>query len=101
MAKPIASKTFTAELIKEGSWGERELGKHESTMDLYEVEGDAGRLGIEWDIPALDHVEEIGIWVEMIDGKRTLCDYDGVFSLPAEAIELLESVGIVVPEDQR
>lgn len=99
--KPIASKTFTAELVSEGSWGERDLGKHESTMDLYEVEGDAGRLFIDWIIDSLETCEEIGIRVEMVDGKRTVCDYDGVFSLPSEAIELLESVGIVVGEDYR
>jgi hypothetical protein len=97
--KPVASKTFTSELIKEGSWGERDLGTFESTMDLYEMEGDAGRLYIEWEVPDLDEFEEIGIWVEMVDGKRTLRDYDGVFSLPEQAIELLESHGIVVPEE--
>lgn len=101
MSEALLTKTFTAELVKEGSWGVRDIGKHESTMSLYEVEGNAGRLYIEWDVPALDLVEEIGIWVEMVDGKRTLCDYDGVCSLPSEAIGLLEEHGITVPEEFR
>jgi hypothetical protein len=97
--KPIASKTFTTELVLEGSWGVSDQGKHESTMDLHEVEGEAGRGFIDWDIPALERTEEIGLWYEMVDGKRTLRDYDGVFSLPEQAIELLRTCGIVVPEE--
>lgn len=96
--KPVASKTFTAELIQEGSWGERDMGEHESTMDLYEGK-DAGHGMIEWDCPHLEITEHIGLWYEMQDGKRVLTDYDGVFSLPKEAIELLEGHGIVVPDE--
>jgi hypothetical protein len=96
--KPVATKTFTTELIQEGSWGERDLGKHESTMELYEGD-DAGHDWIDWECEALDMTENIGLWYEMVDGKRTLTDYDGVFSLPGEAIELLEGHGIVVPDE--
>ena len=96
--KPVATKTFTAELIQEGSWGQRDLGKHESTMELYESD-DAGHGWIDWSCDALEMAESIGVWYEMQDGKRTLSDYDGVFSLPKEAIELLEARGIVVPDE--
>ncbi len=34
-AELIGEKTFKAELVSEGSWGQRDLGKHESTMRLY------------------------------------------------------------------
>lgn len=98
--KPIATKTFTTYIVSEGSWGARDRGKHESTMELYEGE-DAGHGSIEWEIPAIDEYADIGLTYEMIDGKRHLTDYDGVFSLPKEAIELLESAGIVVSEEFR
>ena len=31
----IGKETFTAPLIMEGSWGEKDIGTHESTMELY------------------------------------------------------------------
>ena len=52
---------------------------------------------IEWDIPSLHYTEEIGLWFEIDkDGKRTLSDYDGVFSLPSEAIALIRKNGVEV-----
>lgn len=88
----VATKTFTAEIVKEGSWGGNNLGMHESTMDLYR---DGSEAFIEWDIPDLEITEVIGIW---LDGD-TLTDYDGVMSLPKEAIQMLRDNGITVPED--
>lgn len=80
-------------LVSEGSWGARSLGKHASTMDLFKIED--GRYLIEWDIPRIEITEHIGIWTE----KNELVDYDGVMSLPKEAVELLRKNGIIVPED--
>lgn len=97
--RKVASKTFTTDLLSEGSWGSRDLGKHESTMDLYLEET---RGFIEWDVPDLDTTEEIGLMFEFRPGHEPqlqLYDYDGVFSLPDEAIELIESVGIFVPNE--
>jgi hypothetical protein len=55
---------------------------------------------IEWDIPGLDAYEEIGLWFDIgVDGKRTLSDYDGIMSLPMEAVELMRENGIIVPEE--
>lgn len=99
MTSPIATKTFTTELVREGSWGVQDLGSYESTMSLYDVEGDAGKGFIEWDVPELENTEEIGLWYEMRGAQRALTDYDGVFSLPEQAIELLRSVNIIVDED--
>lgn len=96
--KTIASKAFTAELYLEGSWGARDVGKHDSTMTLYDT-NERNCFGIEWDIPGLDRTEVIGIWIDV--DTREITDYDGVFSLPAEAIALLEEAGFVVPEDFR
>lgn len=94
----IDSYTFTAELITQASWGGRELGKHESTMDLYFRTDNTGF--IEWDIPELEMGEEIGLTFEFdAKGVRTLCDYDGVFALPKEAIELLRRNGVIVSKE--
>lgn len=94
----VAEKTFEAELVYEGSWGSRDAGKHVSTMTLYFNKNNTGF--IEWDIPALDDVENIDLTFELdLYGKRTLTDYDGVFSLPKEAVELLRENGIIVTEE--
>ena len=44
----IGKETFTCPMIMEGSWGERDIGTHESTMELY-FNYDATGF-IEWDI---------------------------------------------------
>jgi hypothetical protein len=101
--KPVLSKTFTTELVLERSstsWQEP-LGTHESTMELY-IYRDGFKGMIEWDIPALERTEQIGLWFETGEGgKKELSDYDGVMCLPEEAIALLEEYGIVVGEDYR
>lgn len=93
--KLIASKTFKSSLIMEGSWGEQSLGEHESVMELYLTE-DKTRGFIEWDVPELQELTEIGLWFETYEGETILTNYDGVFSLPYEAIKMLEEAGIFV-----
>ena len=67
-------------------------------MDLYFNTDNTGF--IEWDIPSLDCTENIGLWFEIDkEGKRTLSDYDGVFSLPSEAIALIRKNGVEVGEE--
>jgi hypothetical protein len=89
----IAEKEFVSVLTLETSMSATptKLGKHTSTMTLYGFELDPNYFFIEWDIPTLDEVENIGIWCE--DGTKELRDYDGVFELPLEAIELLQENG--------
>jgi hypothetical protein len=77
-------------MVKEGSWGSRNLGKHSSTMTLY---ADGPHYFIEWDVPSLDTTEYIGLTFE----HKTLTDYDGVMSLPREAITLMRKAGFHVP----
>lgn len=86
--------TFTAALLKHGSWGHRGMGRHPSTMTLWIADNRRVAM-IEWDIPALDTTEEIGLWFE--DG--VLVDYDGIMALPGEAVSMLRVYGFVVPED--
>jgi hypothetical protein len=88
---------FTQELISEGSWGHRNLGKHESTMTLYQDDNGVPTM-IEWDVPSLDTLESIGLW---FDGKR-LCDYDGIMgAIPEEGIKLINKAGYTVPMEFR
>lgn len=97
---PFLTKTFTAEIVREHSSSPvvQDLGEYESTMSLY-FRPDGGGF-IEWDIPALEDGAEIGLWFEYSDnGTRTLVDYDGIFSLPREAVALLRAAGVIVPED--
>lgn len=78
----------------EGSWGSTPQGTHASTMDLYVT--DDGKSGfIEWDIPSMERTETIGL---MFEGKE-LTDYDGVMSIPLEAIEFLRQQGYTVNKD--
>jgi hypothetical protein len=50
---------------------------------------------IEWDIPAIDEVEHIGLW--FLDGDLT--DYDGTMALPPQAVAMLRSYGFTVGPD--
>jgi hypothetical protein len=79
-------------MVSEGSWGARRVGKHASTMTLY---ADERGYFIEWDIPALETTETIGLSFE----HKTLTDYDGIFSLPKEAIAFLRKQGFRVPRE--
>ena len=70
------------------------VGQLDSTMELWMDEGHAPT-GIEWVVDDGQFVEDIGL---VFDGK-TLTDYDGVFSLPKEAIQLIRKAGFIVPSD--
>lgn len=91
--------TFNSPINEEGSWGARNLARNTtSVMTLYVDDRGGHELMIEWEIDALDIVEHIGIYTE-IDPEREhlglmVVDYDGVFSLPDQAITLLERNGI-------
>lgn len=96
--QPILTKTFTAALHYEGSWGSRDAGTHDSTMALHLHTDDTGR--IEWEIPSLDEYVEIGLRFEIsATGARSLAEYDGTMSLPFQAVELMREAGIAVGND--
>jgi hypothetical protein len=90
----VGTTTFTAALLKHGSWGHHDLGQHPSTMTLY-LSDDRSKGMIEWDIPAIDEVEHIGLWFQ--DGDLT--DYDGTMALPPQAVAMLRSYGFTVGPD--
>jgi hypothetical protein len=91
--KSIAKIEFESPVNRDNGTTNEPLGTHKSTMELFAF--DDGHYSIEWDIPALDTTEEIGIW----HNNKTLTDYDGVFELPNEAIKLLENNGFIVPDE--
>lgn len=99
----IAETTFTSHIRSENSFGTTSLGKHESTMTLYMAKDATGY--IEWDIPGADEFASIGLWFDVEPNQDgftlALRDYDGVFSLPTQAVELLTNNGITVGDDFR
>jgi hypothetical protein len=97
MADLIDTMTVKSPLFLEGSWGERDIGIHESTLELYFNKDNTGF--IEWDIPDVAF-EYIGLWFDIDkDGKRSLSEYDGVMSLNDHAIALLRKNGVEVGKD--
>jgi hypothetical protein len=97
MADLIDTMTVKSPLFLEGSWGERDIGIHESTLELYFNKDNTGF--IEWDIPDVAF-EHIGLWFDIDkDGKRSLSEYDGVMSLNDHAIALLRKNGVEVGKD--
>jgi len=93
----IGVMKFTEPLIMEGSWGERNIGTHESTMELFFNDDATGF--IEWDIEDVGF-EHIGLWFSIDPvGIRTLTEYDGVMCLSHKAIELLRKYDVVVPKE--
>ena len=98
MDTAIDTLKFTSPINLEGSWGERNLSESaQSSMALFLNKDDTG--WIEWECEELDLTESIGLRFEFDSkGKRSLVDYDGVFSLPDQAMDLLERNGIDVSE---
>ncbi len=107
MRTSIAKIEFESELVLERSSTPvmEELGKAKCSMEFYTSDHDEnqkldkdGDGGIEWVYELEGGGEDavgIGVWWE--NGRLT--DYDGVFSLPKQAVQLLRKVGIVVGDD--
>lgn len=107
--KSVKTLNFEADIVQETSMQAKatDLGKAKCSMELFTATGDVPANGnglIEWYLEYLDEngeldgdddVEHIGISF----ANKTLTDYDGLFSLPSQAVELIRSVGIIVPEE--
>lgn len=95
MSEKLAEKKFKTRVQSENSFGPvRDYGEVENTMTLYQ--GDS-HLFIEWIVGTENNpveVEEIGIWT----AGMKVADYDGVFELPKEAVELLKEYGLDTSE---
>jgi len=87
------TKTFRSPIGRETSFYNTPLSDDtESTLELFTCEN--GSYFIEWDIPELGETEHIGIFVD--EGTKVICDYDGVFEVPEQAIEFLKEQGFNV-----
>ncbi len=99
--KSIATKQFKTQVNYDNGFTSTECGIFDQTMELF---SDADILEkpecylIEWDIPAMEETLHINI---VVDDDNNLIDYDGVFELPNEAIELLEANNIKISQEFR
>ena len=93
--KQIAEHKFRSHIYREYSATPvpEPLGMADNTMILY-ISEDGLQGSIEWQIDYDNgDGDDVGIGLWFADDKKTLQDYDGVFSLNDEAIEFLESLG--------
>jgi hypothetical protein len=87
---------FTNRVVSETAYGVvADYGERRSTMTLFALKG---QYLIEWLVfdergEVIDGAD-IGIWAE----HRKVVDYDGVFELTKEAIQLLQSAGFDTTE---
>jgi len=93
----LGIKEFESELFMEysSSPNPQSIGMAKNTMELY-ISEDGLSGSINWEYTLIEDDGEgdswdIGLWFE--EDKKTLRDYDGVFSLSKQAIELLEEHG--------
>lgn len=89
----IGEYKFSTTMVLETSMSPKPevLGKGDCSMKLYDNGDNTGNIEWYYEINGEGDEVSIGLWFE--DGTKTLCDYDGVFELPKEAIELLEKHG--------
>lgn len=81
---------FESRVVRETAYGiVADLGVQHNKMTI--ITPIKSNFCIEWEVGTGDDVEivEIGIWTE---GKK-VTDYDGLFELPKEAIQLLKDNG--------
>jgi hypothetical protein len=99
MRKSIGTKVIpSTRMVSHGSFGANDVGTHASTMEFFVFDDEAGKGEIEWDIPSLEDTEHIYLtW----DEEKNLTAYDGIASLPREAIKFLEEKGFKVGPDFR
>ena len=85
----IAKKTYTSPVGRDNGVTNQYMGHYKQTMELFCFED--GNYQIEWDIPAIETTEHIGVFCYERD--KVLSDYDGVFEMPEQARTLLEENG--------
>lgn len=104
---PVETHTFRSPISLDSSFGTRRVSDESlSVMRLYFHKDGSGRIewdvwhdGVERDDCEPDLFESIGLTFEYdVKAKRTLTEYDGIFAIPDEALDLLEKHGVDVAE---
>lgn len=85
----LGKMNFTATCYLAGSWGSKPLGERECSVELF----DFGKNSAQIEFIAGDDVEHIGLYY---DNNKRILDFDGVFELPEQALELLKQHGFDV-----
>lgn len=83
------TKQFNTSISIDNGFVNNYQGEFDQTFELFKE--DDTHFMIEWDIPNMETTEHIGL---TFDKDGNLIDYDGVFSVPDEAIEWIESLGL-------
>lgn len=93
-ATTVDRMEFHSPINLDSSFGCRPVAKRaKSVMELFFYKDNTGF--IEWEVPHYDLFETIGLVFEIdTKGKRTLAEYDGVFAIPDQAMDLLERNGV-------
>ena len=86
--KSLKKIEFDAECYLEGSWGSRSLGRRNCSLEIFSFDK---KDYIQIEFCAGEDVEHIGIWYN--ENTREILDYDGVFSVPQEAVDMLKGMG--------
>lgn len=94
MRKHLATKEFKTELVREYSMLPNvvPIGMADNTMELWVGDDGSGCIVWNWELEDGSDADEEVIGL-MWDFDKTITDYDGVFELPLEAIELLKENG--------
>lgn len=92
--KPVDVLKFKSPINLDSSFGCRPVARRASSvMELFFYKDGTGC--IEWTVPHYDLYECIGLTFEYDRaGKRTLTEYDGIFAIPDQAMDLLERNGV-------
>lgn len=90
--KVIGEKRFNSRVVRETAYGVVEdYGMKDNVMTLQRI---GNYLMIEWVVGDDEDIAEIGITAV----GKDITDYDGVFELPREAIQLLKECGFNTQE---
>ena len=99
MRKLLATKEFKSELVREYSWSPHPypVGMADNVMELWVGDDGTGCIIWNWEVEdGSDYDEEvIGLWWNF---DKTITDFDGVFEIPDQAIDLLKENGFNTEE---
>jgi len=91
--KIIAEKTFRKKVWSETAYSRRPIGLCDNKMTLIGVKG---QYLIQWEVENEDYEDEVDIGIWTVHNK--VVEYNGVFEIPVEALELLRENGFDTTE---